>query len=63
MGVAIQALNAHYFVTQVRQAEMAGIPVAWTTTGGGGGANPLTVFAAALTATERIRLGTEIVPT
>lgn len=28
VGVAIQALNAHDFVTQVRQAEMAGIPVA-----------------------------------
>ena len=63
VGVAIQALNAHDFVTQVRQAEMAGIPVAWTTIGGAGGADPLTVFAAALTATERIRLGTAIVPT
>ncbi len=63
VGVAIQALNAHDFVTQVRQAEMAGVPVAWTTIGGAGGADPLTVFAAALTATDRIRLGTAIVPT
>ncbi len=63
VGVAIQALNARDFVTQVRQAEMIGIPVAWTTIGGAGGADPLTVFAAALTATDRIRLGTAIVPT
>jgi alkanesulfonate monooxygenase SsuD/methylene tetrahydromethanopterin reductase-like flavin-dependent oxidoreductase (luciferase family) len=58
VGVAIQAFNAHDFVTQVRQAEMTGIPVAWTTIGGAGGADPLTVFAAALTATDQIRLGT-----
>lgn len=63
VGVAIQALNARDFVTQVRQAEMTGIPVAWTTIGGASGADPLTVFAAALTATDRIRLGTAIVPT
>lgn len=63
VGVAIQALNAHDFVTQVRQAEMAGIPVAWTTIGGASGADPLTIFAAALTATDHIRLGTAIVPT
>ncbi len=63
VGVAIQAFDAHDFVTQVRQAEMSGVPVAWTTIGGASGADPLTVFAAALTATERIRLGTAIVPT
>ena len=63
VGVAIQALNARDFVTQVRQAEMSGIPVAWTTIGGASGADPLTVFGAALAATERIRLGTAIVPT
>lgn len=63
VGVAIQAFNARDFVTQVRQAEMSGIPVAWTTIGGAGGADPLTVFAAAFAATDRIRLGTAIVPT
>ncbi len=63
VGVAIQAFNAHEFVTQIRQAEMTGIPVAWTTIGGAGGADPLTAFAAALTATDQIRLGTAIVPT
>ena len=63
VGVAIQALSAPDFVTQVRQAEMSGIPVAWTTIGGVSGADPLTAFAAAFAATERIRLGTAIVPT
>ena len=63
VGVAIQALSAPDFVTQVRQAEMSGIPVAWTTIGGASGADPLTVFAAAFAATERVRLGTAIVPT
>jgi F420-dependent oxidoreductase-like protein len=63
VGVAIQALSAPDFVTQVRQAEMSGIPVAWATIGGASGADPLTVFAAAFAATERIRLGTAIVPT
>lgn len=63
IGAAIQAFNAHDFVTQVRQAEMSGVPVAWTTIGGAGGADPLTVFGAALAATQRIRLGTAIVPT
>lgn len=63
VGVAIQALSAPDFVTQVRQAEMSGIPVAWTTIGGASGADPLTVFAAAFATTERIRIGTAIVPT
>ena len=63
IGAAIQALDAADFVAQVRQAEDAGVPVAWTTIGGAGGADPLTAFAAALTATSRIRVGTAIIPT
>ncbi len=63
IGVSIQAFNAADFVQQVRQAEAAGIPTAWTTIGGAAGADPLTAFAAAATATERIRLGTAIIPT
>jgi F420-dependent oxidoreductase-like protein len=63
VGVSIQAFDAPAFVAQVQQAEAAGIPVAWTTIGGAGGADPLTVAAAALTATEAIDLGTAIIPT
>ncbi|MDA0270425.1 MAG: LLM class flavin-dependent oxidoreductase [Chloroflexi bacterium] len=63
IGVAIQAFNAREMVQQIRQAEAAGIPTAWTTIGGAGGADPLTVFAAALMETTSIRLGTAIIPT
>ncbi|MBT5773086.1 MAG: LLM class flavin-dependent oxidoreductase [Dehalococcoidia bacterium] len=63
VGVSIQAMDAPGFVAQVRQAEDAGIRVAWTTIGGAGGADPLTVAAAALTATDSIDIGTAIIPT
>lgn len=63
VGAAIQALDAREFVAQVRQAEAIGVPVAWTTIGGAAGADPLTAFAAAMTATTTIRLGTAIIPT
>ena len=63
IGAAIQALDATDFVAQVRQAEAAGVPVAWTTIGGAGGVDPLTAFAAAMVQTSTIRMGTAIVPT
>lgn len=62
-GVSIQAFTAEEFVQQVRQAEDLGIGTAWTTIGGAGGADPLTVAAAAFERTSRIRVGTAIVPT
>ncbi|MDA1003262.1 MAG: LLM class flavin-dependent oxidoreductase [Chloroflexi bacterium] len=63
VGVSIQALSATDLVTQVQQAEAAGISSAWSTIGGAGGADPLVAFAAALTATRSITLGTAIIPT
>jgi F420-dependent oxidoreductase-like protein len=63
VGVSIQAFTAADFVSQVKQAEDAGISTAWTTIGGAGGADPLTAAAAALTATSGIRVGTAIIPT
>lgn len=63
IGVSIQAFDAAEFVEQVRQAEAAGIPTAWSTIGGAGGADPLTAMAAALTATRSIAVGTAIIPT
>ena len=63
VGVSIQALSAREFVEQVQRAEQAGIPVAWSTVGGAGGADVPTTMAAAITATRTIRLGTAIVPT
>lgn len=63
VGVSIQAFDAASFVGQVKLAEDAGIPVAWSTIGGAAGADPLTAAAAALTATESIDFGTAIIPT
>jgi F420-dependent oxidoreductase-like protein len=63
VGVSIQAFDAPGFVAQIEQAEAAGIPVAWSTIGGAGGADPLTAAAAALVATSTIDFGTAIVPT
>ncbi len=63
VGVSIQAFNAPLFVEQVRQAEELGVPTAWSTIGGAGGADPLTIMAAAGAATSTIRLGTAIIPT
>jgi len=62
-GVSIQAFTADEFVQQVKQAEDLGIGTAWTTIGGAGGADPLTVAAAAFAGTSRIRVGTAIIPT
>lgn len=63
IGASIQAFDAAEFVEQVRQAEAAGIPTAWSTIGGAGGADPLTAMAAAVTATRSIAVGTAIIPT
>ncbi len=63
VGVSIQAFSAPLAVEQIRQAEAAGVRTAWATIGGAGGADPLTTYAAALTATRGIVLGTAIVPT
>lgn len=63
VGVSIQAFDTPGFVAQIRQAEDADIPVAWTTIGGAAGADPLTAAAAALTATASIDFGTAIIPT
>lgn len=63
VGVSIQASDAPSFVAQIQQAEDAGIPVAWSTIGGAGGADPLTAAAVALTSTKSIDYGTAIIPT
>ncbi len=63
VGVAIQAPNARAFVEQVVLAERLGVPTAWSTIGGAGGADTLTAYAVALERTERIKVGTAIVQT
>ncbi|MFN8638842.1 MAG: LLM class flavin-dependent oxidoreductase [Dehalococcoidia bacterium] len=63
IGVAIQAPTARAFVDQVMLAERLGVPTAWSTIGGAGGADTLTSYAVALDRTERITVGTAIVQT
>lgn len=63
VGVAIQAPDARAFVDQVALAERLGVPTAWSTIGGAGGADTLTTYAVALARTERIKVGTAIVQT
>ena len=63
VGVAVQAFTSAAYVEQVRQAEAAGIRAGWATIGGAGGADPMVTNAAALTASERIVMGTAIIPT
>ena len=62
IGVAIQAPNAAAAVQQIVQAEQAGIPACWMTTGGIQ-ADALIVFAGAATCTARIAMGSAIIPT
>jgi F420-dependent oxidoreductase-like protein len=61
-GLVVSRGNASELVAQVKQAERYGIPTAWSTVGGPT-ADPVTAFAAAGAATDRIGLGTAVTPT
>ena len=63
IGALIQASGAPQAVEQILQAEQAGVPAIWATSGGIGGADLLPAWAAAAVQTERIVLGTAIVRT
>jgi alkanesulfonate monooxygenase SsuD/methylene tetrahydromethanopterin reductase-like flavin-dependent oxidoreductase (luciferase family) len=62
VGVYIQASDSVDAIARIREAEQAGVQQAWMAMGGAGFADILTVLAAAATQTERIKLGTAIVP-
>lgn len=62
VGILINAFNAAEAVQRIRAAEDLGIPNAWMTTGGTA-PDALTVFAGAATVTDRIVMGSCIVPT
>lgn len=62
IGVVASAPDAGGAIAQIEEAERLGIPAAWMTTGGTR-ADALTVFGAALARTDRIALGSCIVPT
>lgn len=61
-GLVIPRGNAATFVERVTQAEERGVRMVWSTVGGPT-ADPVTAFAAAGAATERVGLGTSVVPT
>jgi alkanesulfonate monooxygenase SsuD/methylene tetrahydromethanopterin reductase-like flavin-dependent oxidoreductase (luciferase family) len=63
VGVYIQARDTAEAIIRIREAEHAGVQQAWMAMGGAGFADILTVLAVAATRTERIKLGTAIVPT
>lgn len=62
VGLAIQSADALTTVNRIREAEQAGVQQVWMTQSAGT-LDTLTIFAVAATQTERIRLGTSIVPT
>jgi len=62
VGIVATAQEASGALEQIQEAERLGIAAAWMTTGGTR-ADALTIFAAALARTERIVLGSCIVPT
>ena len=61
VGIAVHKPTAAAILHAIAQAEAAGVPTVWLTTGSGPDA--LTVFAAAAPSTRSIRMGTAIVPT
>jgi F420-dependent oxidoreductase-like protein len=62
IGFAVRGDNSHEILATIERAEQLGVQAAWMTTGG---ARPdsITIFAAAALRTQRIKLGTSIVPT
>jgi F420-dependent oxidoreductase-like protein len=62
IGVAVRGNKATEVLAMIEQAEQLGIHAAWMTTGGAR-LDSITVFAAAALRTQRIKLGTSIVPT
>lgn len=62
IGVHVIGTNARQVIDGIVAAEQAGVQCAWMTSGASA-SDPLTIFAAAALKTERILLGTSIVPT
>ncbi|MBI3743753.1 MAG: LLM class flavin-dependent oxidoreductase [Chloroflexi bacterium] len=62
IGVSVMARDAKSVIARIEELEQMGIPAAWLTTGGAG-MDALTLFSAAAMRTQRIKLGTCIIPT
>jgi alkanesulfonate monooxygenase SsuD/methylene tetrahydromethanopterin reductase-like flavin-dependent oxidoreductase (luciferase family) len=62
IGIYIEARDSVDAIARIREAEQAGVQQIWMATESAGRADILTVFAAVASQTERIRLGTGVVP-
>ena len=62
IGIAVRGDHTNDVLVMIEHAEQLGIQAAWMTTGGAR-LDSITVFAAAALRTQRIKLGTSIVPT
>jgi F420-dependent oxidoreductase-like protein len=63
LGMVVSAPDSSAVLTSIAHVEQQGIPAAWLTSAGAGGADPLGVFAAAALRTQHILLGTAITQT
>jgi len=63
LGVVVSAPDSPAVLTSIADLEQRGIPAAWLTSAGAGGADPLGVFVGAALRTQHIQLGTAITQT
>src|SRR5207237_10902875 len=63
LGVVVSAPESSAVLTSIANLEQRGIPAAWLTSAGAGGADPLGVFAGAALRTQHMLLGTAITQT
>ncbi|HXH09084.1 MAG TPA: LLM class flavin-dependent oxidoreductase [Alphaproteobacteria bacterium] len=63
LGVVVSAPDSSAVLTSIAELEQRGIPAAWLTSAGAGGADPLGAFVGAALRTQHILLGTAITQT
>jgi F420-dependent oxidoreductase-like protein len=63
LGVVVSAPDSAAVLTSIADLEQRGIPAAWLTSAGAGGADPLGVFVGAALRTQHMLLGTAITQT
>jgi F420-dependent oxidoreductase-like protein len=63
LGVVVSAPDSSAVLTSIADLERRGIPAAWLTSAGAGGADPLGAFVGAALRTQHIQLGTAITQT
>src|SRR5215510_1083661 len=63
LGIVVSAPDSSAVLTSIADLEQRGIPAAWLTSAGAGGADPLGTLAAAALRTQHVLLGTAITQT